>query len=575
MRTPVHSFSPLLPAVAETPPRHRRPLLVAVFVALLLLLAGAGAGSERAAASVRTSATDHARPELLKTIPIGGSPWSEARSVMSIPPARLGSLANGDVVGATGEAEITICLKPDPLHPGGGQPCVGDIYSYNPELKAKLVLAPSSSASNGSNTKDISRTVSLTCRQDHPVRNHHCVVSVPWKKFKISDTSSLPCDPAKCFINMLVSASNSNARSGEKVVVGSSDDNKRIHQSLGKVSAVRYRGSSKPKRWRGGRVTSKIPVVAKESKVKRTVAYSARIAKLKSGDQLVVDANVRTAIKGLPYNVFQRTEVVLAKSRHSIKPFGKLSESTARISASNGFNCTQGRSGHSNVCTIRKGGILSVKRNAKGPFYVNVVVGQSAIGTSTQYKRWRSGQKSKVPRRGGWVKVERYKGTGSCKTCSTGNVSFSGSNQPSSDRPAKLVRQLAGFGITEGTYNCLTRTQPTEYICKWTAEGRVGSSPRYECNSKAWYRKKAGNFDLNVCKEQLGAQLWNQLVNADIPVLPNYTGACKEMQNGNFVCKWYGEGVLGNLEGRFCKGVGVYDPKAHRWNVDRCKNPNA
>jgi hypothetical protein len=554
---------------------HWRPATLLAAAATVAALACALLAAN-AAGSVRSSATDHAHPELLKTVPIGKSPWSDARSVLSISPQRLGALAAGDRIQATGEQELTICLKPNPRHPGDGQPCVGDMYGFNPTLKAKLVLAPSASSSNGSNTVTISKTVSLTCHQNHPVRNHHCVVAVPWSSFKVTDPGKLPCPADACYLNMVVSAHHSQAGSNNKVVVGSSDDNGNIHQSLGKLSAVRLRpADSRPKTtWRGGRATKKLPVARKGGDLKKKVIYSAKIKKLKAGDQLVVDAKARTAIGHLPYNVFQRTELVLAKSRKSIKPFGKVAESTSRVSASNGINCTQKKSGHSNVCTIRKGGILSVKKGAKGPFFVNVVAGQSAVGTAPMYNRWRSGHVAKVPRRGGFVKVKRYRGSGSCRTCATGWTSFRAADPPSG-KVSALVRQLAGFKIFSGQYNCKWRRDPVAYVCHWTASGRVGDSPRYECSSKAWYRKKAKNFKINVCKDQLGAQLWNRLVNAKVPVAPSYAGACKDKGGGIYRCKWYGEGVTGALEGRFCSGYGRYDTDRHSWRIDTCTNPNA
>jgi hypothetical protein len=553
---------------AGRPQRVLGAAVLAVVPALLLTLLLCSL----APASVRSTATKHGKGERIKTVPIAKRAWGKPRSVMSLSRKQIGKLRRGDKIKAMGEVELTICLKPDPRHPGGGQPCVGDMYGYNPTMKARLVLAPSARAAGPGSTKRISRTVSLTCHQNHPNRNHHCVVAVPWGGMKITDPGSLPCKPARCRVNMIVSVHHPNAGAGDRVVVGSSDDNKRIHQGKGKLSAVRYRpGDTKPKkRWRGGRATKRVPVVSKSAKIKRKVIYSAKVGKVRAGDQLVVDARVRTAIGHLPYNVFQRTEVVLAKSRKSTRAFGKATETTARISASNGLNCTQGKSGHSNVCTLRKGGVVGIKKGRKRPLFVNVVVGQHAIGTATQYRKWRPGQRSKVPKRGGYVRVERYRG--GCGGCATGLVRFSKSKRPSQRKPAKLVQQLSRFGIHRGKLSCFTRRHPRQYVCSWKSSGRIGSSPRYRCHSKAWWRNKAGRFKLKVCKDQLGAQLWNRLVHAKIPVAPSYTGACKEKKGRKFKCKWFGEGVRGELAGRYCKGYGRYDARKHTWRIDPCRD---
>lgn len=147
---------------------------------------------------MRTAATEHGKAERVKTLPISKQPWQEARSIMSVGPEGVGALIAGDRLEAAGDFEVSVCLKSNPLHPGAGQPCVGDIYSYNPTIRAKLVLASSGGATGPAGTQNISRTQSLTCTQDLPARNHHCVVSVPWSSLKIADPDSLPCRADAC-----------------------------------------------------------------------------------------------------------------------------------------------------------------------------------------------------------------------------------------------------------------------------------------------------------------------------------------------------------------------------------------
>ncbi len=553
---------------AESSIRSRPWAAIVALTASASLALGAFAGS--AAGSVRTTSTEYGKAERVKLLPITKQPWQETRSVMSLGSERVGELLAGDRIEAAGDFEVTTCLKPDPRHPGGGQPCIGDMYGYNPTIRAQLVLAPSASATGSSETKAISKTKTLTCRQDHPVRNHHCVVSIPWSGLKIDDPSSLPCPSGACSVNMLVTAFNPAAGSGEKVVVGSSDDNKRIHQGLAQLSSVRYRGKGKPSKvWRGGRARKTMPVVPDGSKPKRTVIYSAKVSRLKAGDQLVVDARAQAAINRLPYNVFQRTEVVFAKTKKSTKAFGKPLDTTARVSASSGFNCTQKKSAHARNCDIRKTGVLSVKKNVKGPFYVNLVAGQQAVGIDTQTRRWRSGHSSRV-QKGGYVRVERYSGSSACKTCSTGWTSFNAVNRPTSGKPAKLVSQLAPFGITSGAYNCSGRSDGS-YVCKWRSEGRFGDSPKYSCETRATMRKKAKRFKLKVCKSALGAQLWDRLLNVQNPVDPSFTGSCDEQNGGDFKCKWFGDMMHGPQAGKGCKGFGVYKLPEHRWVIDPCR----
>ncbi|MGI8727853.1 MAG: hypothetical protein ACR2K6_09295, partial [Solirubrobacterales bacterium] len=73
-------------------------------------------------AEVRTAMNPSRSGDLVKTIPISKQPWQETRSVMSIGPNQLGSLSPGEVVEAASDMELTICIRPNPLHPGEGQP---------------------------------------------------------------------------------------------------------------------------------------------------------------------------------------------------------------------------------------------------------------------------------------------------------------------------------------------------------------------------------------------------------------------------------------------------------------------
>lgn len=541
---------------------------VALLALAVLALAVTAAGAN---AEVRTAQTAHGKAEQIELLPISKQAWQDPRSIMSLPPEKVGQLIAGDRIEAAGEAEITTCLKPDPDHPGTGQPCIGDIYGYNPTIKAKLVVAEDATAAAEGRTKAISKTETLQCRQDHPVRNHHCVVSIPFSGIRVADPASLPCDNGNCHVSMLVSVYHPDAKEGEKVVVGSSDDNKRINQGLAQLSTIRYRPGNKTKpqkTWRGGRATQKMSIGSRNGGIKRQVIYSAKVSKLKKGDQLVVDAKARVGIKNLPYNVFIRTEVVFAKRKGSTKAYGKPLDTTARVSASNGRNCTQKKSAHSDVCEFRKTGVISVRKNAKGPFYVNIVAGGSAMGTAPQYNKWRSGDKAKIPKSGGYVKVMRYSGSNTCKTCSTGRNSFGPNNKPGG-KPGQLVKQLNQFGINSGSYECAGQSDG-DYVCKWRAEGKFGDGPKYKCESRADFNKKTGRFNIKVCKEQLASQLWHFLINRPDKVKPTFTGVCEETPGGDYKCKWFGDKATGPNADKGCKGFGVYRLPEHTWNIDPC-----
>jgi hypothetical protein len=545
---------------------------LAALLAGILLLPAAASGQANSAAQAHTATTEPRKAERIKTVPISKKAWAAPRSVVSLPPERIGRLAPGDRLEGAGEVQISVCLKPNPRHPGSGRPCAGKKYGYNPTLRARLALGPAADSAAAGRTMALGNPVAMSCTQKQPARNHHCVVSVPWSGIRIPDASRLPCAVDRCRLNLIVSAHHSKAKSKHRVVVGAMNSSGRIKQGRAKLSSARHRpGSAKPLTvWQTNRrATSKVPVVAKGRDPKRTVILSQRVSNLKTGDQLLVDARAMLGIGHLPYNALTRTEVILARKARSTRMNGKVADNSPRISAVNGFNCTLRSSGHPTPCDIRKTGVLSVKKNSKGPWFINVVAGQSAIGSAPMYNRWRPSHRAKVPKKGGWLRVERYRGSSSCSSCSTGGwASFSRSRQPRSKKPQLLVQRLARFGITEGRYQCKRRKG---LICSWQAEGQFGNSPKYTCQMKAWWLKKGNRWKLKVCKSALGAQLWGQLqvVNS---VQPTYAGACQELKNGNFRCKWFAEGFWSNGVEYWCKGEGTYLTDRHTWTIDPCRN---
>ena len=106
--------------------------------------------------------------------------------------------------------------------------------------------------------------------------------------------------------------------------------------------------------------------------------------RLERGDVLRVKARQRTAIAQLPYNAYVGSEVILAGSPGATRP-GRVAERAApealrgRITESNGFNCTHGRSAYRTPCLTRKAGLVEIVRDAVDrhgrpkPLFVNLV----------------------------------------------------------------------------------------------------------------------------------------------------------------------------------------------------------
>jgi hypothetical protein len=142
-------------------------LIVAAAFACLATIAFALDPAPAGAGDLRAATVDE-HPELVKTLPIARRAGGERRVVMSIGPDKLGALESGDRLEATAEFEVTVCLKPDPDHPGDGYPCIGDSYGYDPHIDARLVLGRSADARAPEQTVAVSDRHVLTCRQTQP-----------------------------------------------------------------------------------------------------------------------------------------------------------------------------------------------------------------------------------------------------------------------------------------------------------------------------------------------------------------------------------------------------------------------
>jgi hypothetical protein len=351
--------------------------------------------------------------EKLKSIPIAHNSGGKVRVAMSLPPGEVGPVGEGDAVWGGAEIEVSVtCLE-------RMSQCVGSSYRYSPHVKARLVLASSPDARGDANTTPITRARRIRCSQELPNRNHHCVIAVEGQR-TLKDGDNLPCD--RCYVNLLLDAYHPAARKGNVLVVGSDDDGG-IEQDKGMINAAVFRPGPPP---------DVAPIVSKRSATGRVgvagvggngpkkVIYSRRLADLEAGEQLLVTAKAVQKIGHLPYNVLMQSQLVLSEKAGSVSRAGtpgKIASLKGVITAQNGFNCTQGRSGFSDPCTIRKVGVVKVFKDSRlhpdrgeGPFvplYVNLVVQNREI-LGARSSKHRSGDYVKVPRKAGFLSVRRY-----------------------------------------------------------------------------------------------------------------------------------------------------------------------
>ncbi len=141
--------------------------------------------------------------------------------------------------------------------------------------------------------------------------------------------------------------------------------------------------------------------------LKRRVVYSARLDRLREGEQLEVAAAMRTDISHLRYAVRTSARVILADSPSAVRQGGFVKHHAlthGEISENNGSNCTQDEG----VCLYRKVGVLEMRRSsvdARGrpvPLYVNMI---TLLGPKV--RKARPGDRVLFRRRGG-IEVTRF-----------------------------------------------------------------------------------------------------------------------------------------------------------------------
>lgn len=392
--------------------RTRKPALAAACAAACVVggwLASGGATADAAGArdangTVRVATTGD-DSELVKTIPIGRRKGVKKRVAMSLPPAKLGALRDGDGLEATAEIEVSVCLKPNRLH-GSDRSCIGRMYGYDPAVIAELVLADGAGATAGVR---LGRT-RLTCTQSQPHRNHHCVLVIGNGGMTVTDASKLPCAPANCHVNLVLSAHDTKAKPGHRLVVGSASSG-RVKGDKGRVNAVRYRPGNQARVQpivSRAPMRSRLPIARQGGEPKRKALYSVALRNLRHGEQLVIEGKAVASIGRHPYNAFQTTTLVLSEKRGSDSRKGwptRVADLNGQAGEGNGFNCTLGRSAHPNPCTARKVGVLEITRDSPKTLYLNLVAGMAA--QADFHDRHRKSDKAKVLDRG-YLRVYRY-----------------------------------------------------------------------------------------------------------------------------------------------------------------------
>jgi len=313
--------------------------------------------------------------ERVDTIPISPRPGTEPRVAISLPPHRMPDLRRGDRLRALGEVQVTnTCVLAEAR-------CIGRRYSFDPRVKAWLVIGRSSTATHGPSATRISRRESVECGQHRPNRNHHCVLTLPTGGITVGSPERLPCPPVRCRVNLVVSADHPSATHRHRLVIGADTPSGDIKQGKGRVSALVVRAGSHA---RTRRVVSKRRVhrrIQMDRSGGWTSVYSVKLPHPKAGDVIVARARQILDIGHLGNAVFDSSQIILAQGRQEAESgrIARRSGTPQTFTEKNGFNCTQGPSAYRTPCLSRKAGLLTIERTPvdrqgrEVPLYVNLI----------------------------------------------------------------------------------------------------------------------------------------------------------------------------------------------------------
>ena len=371
-------------------------LIAAIFAASAVSLAWAGA-----AGVPRTGINQAKTPELEKTIPITNR--GVPKTIAQVKADDLGPVQGGDLVEAFAEVEVsTTCLEQIPK-------CVGKRYRFSPKVEAWLVLADGA----GRNGTPIGGPERVTCAQDLPNRNHHCVLSLHRTEVMRGTPSCAP----SCSLNLVVKSHHPNAQNGNVLVIGVDRDTGivqgRASLSVGVFSPDENYEPREVKTT--DRLVRTVPIDPDDTQ--EVSVASIRLDRLTQGEVLAIEGRMVSSIGHLPYNALTQGQIVISEKRASSNNHGiPLSVATrnALVTAKNGFNCTQGQSGYTSPCAIEKGGFVRILANSRRhpnqdegewvPLYVNFFVGFQQ--EYAQGRPWRPGDKAKI--KSAKLEIRRY-----------------------------------------------------------------------------------------------------------------------------------------------------------------------
>jgi hypothetical protein len=343
-------------------------------------------------------ATSGIKSETRQTVQITREP--KDRVVMSMAPDRVPDLEPGDRLDVTSELQVTLdCATPEPR-------CSARPYEYDVDLAVKLVLARGADATGGGKAVHLTRLKKHVCLGRYPHREHHCVITHTKGGMKVGPNGP-PCPPAKCRINVVLSASSPNAQKGNLLAIGGTPPSGEISQDRGRVNAIVFRPADQPR---------PKPQVTKDLRTSRLpfdekfrVVYSQRLNGLDAKDQLAAKAEAFMDVSHLPHDARSTAQIILTDDQDAIQPgpiARRVVQGGAEMSETNGFNCGKPRS----PCQTLKVGVARLAKDARDgqgnpvPLYVNLLMTSEAKHDTG----FNPNQRARILDRGG-LEVTRFK----------------------------------------------------------------------------------------------------------------------------------------------------------------------
>lgn len=310
---------------------------------------------------------------------------TNAKSEQVIYSVRLPALAARERVRVRGEVELTKCTVNDP--------CGGNSYGYAPMIKARLVLARTRSDTAGFKVLDEDGYACTTAK-------HHCPIRLR------GEQAVSPAQAGEVYVNLVAGAAFPNA--GPKDTIDLKDG---TAKKGGQLAAIRLASSHSGKPdgtpSTNDEVDRTIPIQTKAPNADPVpvVIYSVPVGDLKRGEVLDVSAEMQAKMDDrIPNSTappLMASRIVLVKQAGNVE--ANAAQGERWIAGNIGRNCRP-------TCEVRRDAAIRIDQDLTG-MHVNFVALASRTTPAAEAACPPKSCKAKVPKKGGSLKVERFKPT--------------------------------------------------------------------------------------------------------------------------------------------------------------------